>query len=94
MKQNQQNAKKANNVCVRTRVCVCVCLTLQPPATQRVFRLQYPPLQVGGGIGQGQGGAVMELQLVPVRLIVQQSRVQFHQNLQTHRNKQECAPSS
>lgn len=57
--------------------------TLQP----RGWTLELPALRVRGGTWKWDGGHVMGLKLVPVRLVIQKSRLQLNEDLQakTHR---------
>src|SRR4029434_7561134 len=51
--------------------------------------VQGSPLDVGRGVGQGHGGRVVRLHLVPVGLVVHQRRLQLDQDLHrthTHRD--------
>lgn len=52
--------------------------TLQP----RGWTLELPALRVRGGTWKWDGGDVMSLKLVPVRLIIQESRLQLDEDLQ------------
>ena len=57
-------------------------LTLQPLPGRVCVRVS--PMEVWRGVGQGDGGHVVCLQLVPVRLVVQQGSLQLNQHLQQH----------
>lgn len=69
---------KRDSKCVLVFI-VLVCLTLKPPLGG--VGLQPPPLQVRRGVWQRQRGDVVKLQLVPVRLVIQQGGLQLNQDL-------------